>query len=774
MKSILLCGAAATALLLPTATLAAGQDPIKTFATPTPDEGASDGPDVVAEVIVTALRRETRLQDTPVAISVMNSETLADRHVESLLDLADGAVPSLRVATFEARRSALTIGIRGIVPLDANQPAREQGVGVYIDGVYMGRQHGLDAALLDVERIEVLRGPQGTLFGRNAEGGALNIVTRRPSGVFDLRATAGIGNYGAYNTDLHMNLPAMGDFAVKVDGVIQHRDATTENPMAGQTGWNFYDRRGLRVQGRWTPTQDLTVDLTYDRFHSEDTPYYSQLVSYNPLGRPVGTGAGQIRPLPPIVVAAGGTRMEVADIMVPQQPSVGDQSGYALNLNYDINDNLQFRSITAYRDLVQTQWDNSGGAHRPPTFSPNGNFSRYSLADLWQHQFSQEFQLIGSSDRFDWVAGLFYFNETAADDAATPNTNRWDATGTGYTFLDPTPTLPGFRVLDRASEAHAESWAAYGQVVWTPPILEDRLHITLGGRYTSDDKNGRLFIVNNAPTSLTFEESNNRFNPLVTVAYEVSDDINLYATYATGYRAGGASSRSLTYRSFGPEDVVSYEVGMKADFWDHRARLNVAAFAMDRDGSQIDFSALFVIGSTNRNTLETINAPGTTEIRGLELEGFVSPIEGLTFTASYAYTETNVPPTLNPFTGLIQPVYIVFTPRNAGMIGMDWSRPAFGDAELRVHLDANYADATQTFDQEGVTNDSRTLVNGRISLADIPLRQSGGLLTVSAWARNVFDIDYIYRRSEANRASIGDYANFGDPRTFGVEATVRF
>ena len=126
----------------------------------------------LGEIVVTATKRETNLQKTPIAINVLSSQALTDRHVQSLYDLADGAVPSLRVATFEARQSALTIGIRGIVPLDANQPAREQGVGVYIDGVYLGRQHGLNAALFDVDRIEVLKGPQGTLFGRNTEGGA--------------------------------------------------------------------------------------------------------------------------------------------------------------------------------------------------------------------------------------------------------------------------------------------------------------------------------------------------------------------------------------------------------------------------------------------------------------------------------------------------------------------------------------------------------------------------------------------------------------------------
>jgi iron complex outermembrane receptor protein len=123
-------------------------------------------------------------------MNVISAAVMKDRHVQSLLDLADGAIPSLRVATFEARQTALTIGIRGIVPLDANQPAREQGVGIYVDGVYLGRQHGLNAALFDVERVEVLKGPQ-TLFGRNTEGGALSIVTKAPSGKFDGRVSGG-------------------------------------------------------------------------------------------------------------------------------------------------------------------------------------------------------------------------------------------------------------------------------------------------------------------------------------------------------------------------------------------------------------------------------------------------------------------------------------------------------------------------------------------------------------------------------------------------------
>lgn len=733
----------------------------------------------LADIIVTATKRETNLQDTPISISVIGSEDLEDRHVQSLMDLADGAVPSLRVATFEARQSALTIGIRGIVPNDANQPAREQGVGVYIDGVYLARQHGLAAALLDIERIEVLKGPQGTLFGRNTEGGALSLVTRKPTGQFGLRAVAGVGNLESYNSEIHLDMPALGDFAFKVDGVVSVQGPVTENPLPGEEGFGAYDRRGLRFQTRWTPSDRFTADFSADIGKDKNTPFYSQLLNFNPNGLTVvpwtsaSVPSGSIRDLAPIVVVEGEDRMTVADIGVPQQWSVDDTRGMDLHLDFDVNDALQLRSITAYRDLDVEQYDNIAGAHRPPVVGPNGNFSRYSLAGFWQHQFSQEFQAVGDiGDRLDYVAGLYYFKETVSDDAATPSTNRWNADGTGYTINDPTPTIRGSRSLDRASTAHAESRAVYGQATWTPAVLNDALHVTVGGRYTWDDKDGRLYIVNNAPTDYTFESSVDRFDPLVVVAYDAAANVNLYAKYSTGYRAGGASSRSLTYRSFDPEEVEAYEVGVKSDWIGNRLRLNAAVYAMDRTNSQIDFSLVTVIGASTRNTLETINAPGTTTIRGVELEGAFQVTDNLRLSASYAYTDAKIPDTVNPFNGQLQQVFIAYTPPNAANVAADWESPFMG-AKFRAHIDASYAEATQSFDQFAIKNDQSFVVNGRLAIAEIPT-SAGAELEVSLWARNLFDEAYVYRRDPSNRNTLGDYGNFNAPRTFGLQATVRY
>ncbi len=500
-------------------------------------------------------------------------------------------------------------------------------------------------------------------------------------------------------------------------------------------------------------------------------------MSYNPLGLVVGPAAGtlpagQIRPLPSIVTVEGEDRMTAADIGVPQQPSIDSADGHMVRMAWRPFDNsLELRSITSYRKLDMEQWDNSGGAHRVPVFAANGNFSRYSLADLTQDQTSQEFQAVGSAGNVDYVGGLYYFKETAQDDAATPSTNRWNADGTSYTINDLTPTLQGNRSIDRASIAHSQSYALYGQGTFN--MRNDRLHLTVGGRYTTDQKDGLLFKVNNAPTNLTFATDDSHFDPLVTLAWTANKNVNLYGKLSTGYRSGGASSRSLTYRSFGPEEVDAFEVGVKTELFNNNLRLNAAVYQMNRTGSQIDFSLVTpVAGGATRNTLETINAPGTTDIHGVELEATWRATDTLTFTGGYAYTSTEIPPTLNPFTNIVQPVFIVFTPKNAANVALDYATPMKG-LMFRVHFDASYADPTQTFDQTPVTNDKSFLVNARFAFADVKMR-GGSSMSFAFWARNLLDEQYVYRRDPANRATLGDYGNFNTPRTYGISMNYNF
>ncbi|WP_240334371.1 TonB-dependent receptor [Sphingobium estronivorans] len=756
-------------------------------------------------IVVTATKRETDLQETPIAISVIDPTVMKDRHVQSLFDLTDGAIPSLRVATFEARQSALTVGIRGIVPFDQNQTARDTGVGVYVDGVYLGRSQGLNAALFDVERLEVLRGPQGTLFGRNTEGGAVSIVTKAPTGEFGGRFMGGIGNYGSYNSEIHLNLPAFANIALKFDGVIQHQDATVKNPLPGNYGWNYYNRYGGRTSALWKPVDGLSVEVAYDQAKDENTPFYSQLVNYNPTNLPIATlangklscaAAKCINPLSPLVVVSGDNRMKVADIGVPQQLSVDRTHGVSSTIKYDATSNLQLRSITAWRGVTTAQWDNSGGAHRT-VFAPNALFSRYSLSDLTQHQFSQEFQAVGSLTNLDYVVGLYYFQENARESAATPSSNQWNADGTAYSITQPQVFGPitssnqgwayGSRFIQRDSHATAHSYAAFAQATWTPAGM-DMLHLTVGGRYTRDKRSGALTMVSGVPTPWTFSFDNDRFDPMATLAFDMSKDVHLYAKYATGYRAGGANDRSSNFGAFGPEKVKSYEVGAKMDMLDHKVRLNLAGYIMDRKGTQIDFdhvdtSPTLANGAPNPtfnlHTEDTANAPGTSKIRGIEADFTTNPIDGLTIGASYAYTYTKIPATPNPQLAgnPLTQVFVVFTPRNAASGYIDYEVPVSvigGDTKLRFHVDGNYADSMYSFQNEPTKTDSSFIVNGRIALADIRMNDHGQTFTVSAWSRNLFNEAHIYRRSAANAATLGDYANFNAPRTWGIEGTVNF
>ena len=789
-------------------------------------DNAAPAPAGLGDIVVTATKRETNLQKTPIAINVANTQALTDRHALSLIDLGDGSIPSLRVATFEARHSALTVGIRGIVPFDANQTARDQGVGVYVDGIYLGRQQGLNAALLDIDRIEVLKGPQGTLFGRNTEGGAVSIISKAPTGLFNIRATAGVGNYGSYNGMAHIDLPSFGNLAVKLDGLIQHQDATVKNPLEGQFGWNYHNVVGGRASARWTPTSQLTVDISYDRTRDENTPNYSQLVNYNPLGKTVGhyivdpalvnpnlSSASSyilvapggttkcstcIAPLSPLVVVSGDDRQKTAEIGVPQQPSVDRTQGASGTIKYKVSPELELRSITGWRKVDTHQWDNSGGAHRT-IFAPFANFSRYSLSELFQHQWSQEFQAVGSLPSVDYVVGLYYFKENVEEAAATPSSNKWNVDGTAYTInsengngIPQPPFISGTQGWDRDnwfvqrhSSAKAKSYAAFGQATWTPAGF-DLFHLTVGARYTKDKRDGVLDVVNGnvnvggaavLPNPFTFHFSKGRVDPLVVAAFDAAPTVHLYAKYSTGYRAGGANDRSATFRSFGPEVVKAFEVGSKMDFWQHRARLNLAAYLMHRTGTQTDFDNVDTDPTSptfNLHTEETVNAPGKSKIKGFEADLTVQPVWNLQLSASYAYTDVKVPATPNPFlpgNPLFQ-VHTVYTPKHAASGAIDYELPLnLSEAKVRLHLDANYASKQFSFQAEDIQTDSSFIVNGRLAVADIRLNDTGSLMTVALWSRNLLNETHIYRISGANEGTLGDYANFNPPRTFGIEAS---
>ena len=790
---------AATSLI---AIIAAGAAPA--LAAPSAEAADAEGI-ALEEVIVTAQKRTENLQDTPIAISVMSATAVEDRHIYSLVDLGDGAIPSLKVAPFFSRPGALIMNIRGIGVLsDSNQPARDQGVGVYVDGVYMGRPQGLGAAMYDVESIEVLKGPQGTLFGRNTEGGAVSITTRKPKGEFGLMAKGGVGNYGSYTGELHVDFPEFSGVSVKVDGILTSRDGWVSNPRPQAEDFGGVAKRAMRIRTLWEPTSFLTFDYAYDNAYDATTTLYQQFLERYP---------GSFAP------SAGNTvstkRIDTATLGVAQLESIGITSGHRLTADWEISEGLRFKSISSYRDLKQDQWDNgsasqSAGAFLipPATTFLNRDYGRFSLALFTQDQLSQEFQLIGETERLKWVAGALYYREHVTDNARAFVTD---------TFTDATGVAGVSRAIDylaqridRASEVTTTSMGVFGQATYTPPIFNDALHVTLGGRWTKDEKSGRMLTVNgvNFPAGSEgqviggllspppMNSSWDRFDPIVNFAYDVSDDLMVYARYSTGYKSGGANSRSLRYQPFDPETVTMTEVGAKLEFLDRRARLNFAAYDGKYEDIQLDFFAQYVqtdpvtgaLLQTQRTTSETINAPGTGKLQGVEVDFTFAVTEELTLSAGYAYNKVEIPATVNPFRQgngqfitVPVPIYQVYTPETSGSVALDYERP-LGEMSLVAHIDANYSDGyyanytdvaydpvTRAVTIKQPKGDSSFIVNARIALADIPV--GSGTASVSLWSRNLFDDQHVFVKFLDPR--FGTAGFFNEPRTFGIEFSVK-
>lgn len=744
---------------------------------------------------VTGLGHSRNFQKEPASVSVMTAKQLANRHVVSLVDLGDGSIPSLRIAQFSGRNSALVVNIRGVGVLgDSNQPARDQGVGVYIDGVYVARPQALGTALFDVESMEVLKGPQGTLFGRNTEAGALNIITRRPTGKFGMRLLGGFGNYNSNKGELHLDLPAFHDLAIKIDAVTAHRAPLVQNPLSDTGGFNQYDKHGVHVEAMYRPVDNFTADYAYDNSYDSTTTLWLQMLK---------GGTNKLAQLATLQTS----RAKTATIGVPEKPSIGKNSGHRMTLDYKaIPKYLNFRSITAYRELSQSQYDN--GMVTSSMSNTTGNFTgmsfaRNSLAGFWQDQISQEIQAFGHTKRLKYQGGFIYYREHASDNAQAFYTNRFtDAAGSAYTlFSGPAYDNWALQPIDRASQVTSTSWGVYGNAVYTPPVLRDALHLTAGLRWSHDGKKGTLTTVNNKPPVNTagvsgpidFDAGWSRVDPLLEISGDLTKHAILYGKWSTGYKPGGANSRAQDYEAFGPESVSMFEVGTKTEFLDQRVRFNVAGYWGDYKDIQVDFSKPYQIGNqlTTRTTTSTINAPGRGDLSGVEAELNISPLRYLTVGFSYAYNYVHIPPTANPYPNsvgivstMLVPIYQNYTPAHSGSFQVDYTRP-FQGFTLLAHLDGNidsgyYASTTDPV-YLGVGNvrnvyqpkgDSGLIVNGRVAIGNVRLGHTGSKATFSLWARNLFAEQHVYFKTLGVTTGLQGY--FNEARQFGGQVELAF
>lgn len=710
---------------------------------------------VLEEVVVTAQRREQSLQDVPISVAALTMEQLDNLGIRNVTDLGEGAVPNLRIAPVGGNTRAYNIAIRGMEPSAVEQISREGTAGIYVDGVYLGRAQGLSMDQLDLERLEVLRGPQGTLFGRNTLGGAINMTSRKPTGEFGLEQRLGFGNLGYFNSITRVNLPEMAGLSIKFDYMHTERDGWVKNPGRRENDWNEQDRRGGRLSALWRPTDTVIVEYAYDRSTNRDTPSYQQIGKVFEGAPPFPEGSFQR------VESGRVSRGRTAALNMAMKAKV---EGHALTATWDINDRLTLKSITAYREMSQFHASNAAGSFsRPSVGSP---FGRVSLTDVDQEQFSQELQLQGSADSIEYIVGYYYFKEEAEDASADAFANLLTTDGPivlpELLFTRPAPA--------RSHKVESRSQALFGQFVWTPPVLDERFHLTLGGRYNQDRKRGGRLLVNGAPAPMAFSYSENRFDPSVTLSWDWSETVNSYVRWSTAFRGGGVNTRSDIFMVYDADDVESWELGLKSELWDRRLRINAALFYTEWNDRQLDLLAPTERAPTNS---VTVNTPEMVKLQGLEMDVAWIPLPGLTLGLGYGYLDVDEPAVTNPFTGAISQARAASAPRNTGTISVVYDFEPFSFGQLQVFVGSKY---TSKFHMAGGGQlAGYNLWDARLTLSE--LRVGHGEFSIALWGKNLTDKEYLVGVNTSLRgASLlnAEIVTYGTPRTFGLDVTYRY
>lgn len=707
---------------------------------------ASEQPNFLEEIVVSAQKTEKPLQETSNAATVLSQHMLEEAGIWSISGLEDGLVPSLRIQPFQATPSSLVMSIRGFGPTDPGQVIRETSVAVYKDGFYLGRVQGTAMEMADLERVEVFRGPQATMFGRNATGGAVNLVSKKPSGEWNFRQTVSYGNFDALRSVTTVDLPEFSNIKVKLDYIHSERDGWVNNTAPDQADFNAYNKDAGGITLSAALSDALTLDYDLDIAHVEASQNYFQLGVDN-IGI-IGVEPGR----------ASETRFDVN----PLKPSVSKHQMHSLTLTWKASDALTVKSLSSFRKLDEDTFTNFAGA----AYFNGITF----IEDIEQEQWTQELQVLGSHDRFEWVAGLYYFEEDVAQD----HQDRFSLdifgaiTGTPLTPIIPSTTFDALATQDNVPlsivRAKTKSKAVYGQVAWTPPVLDDRLKMTVGLRYTDDSRTGSRTIV--TTQDLHFE--GDEVDPLISLDYRWSDNVFTYAKWSTAFKAGGASTRSASFAAYGAENVETFEVGLKADFFDQRFRVNTALFSTNITNAQIDF-----VDPANITIVETFNASETIDIDGFELELSMVPIPGLVIGMNYTYLDGNMPLQPNPLAGGTPVQFnLPQTPEHAGSLTIDYTFQPLSIGTLKAHIDLTATDE-YSFIASGTQDlDSYALINARLTLADIPLGTGSNNLQVSLWGRNLADSEYIVVGFPVG--GLAEAEAYGTPRTYGVDLTYKF
>jgi iron complex outermembrane receptor protein len=730
------------------------------------------------EVIVTAEKREESIQDVPISIVAFSNDRLEKLGITDVKGLAS-KVPNVLINEFTGSSTTVRLFIRGVGQNDV-QITQDPSVALYMDGVYIGSSVGTAFETADTERIEVLRGPQGTLYGRNATGGAINIITRQADPeMLDFRQTFQVGNLDLFRSTSMLNVPVTDTTAVKLAYTAYDRDGFVDNEGNGED-FGIEDRDTFIGDFHWTLGDRGELNYKYEYATVEDTARLSQALGFD-MSQPA---AGLVEFENPDVDSDGNpveaTEDRLDDATSFDEQLQGDNTikAHTLNIAWELTDTITLKSITGYRDLnAFTQ-----NAQSPTTSLAVGG-NNYSitngLASTDFNQFTQEFQLLGDTGSLAWVGGVFYYEDDGEED------NPGNSSGS--------EGIPDGLLVDFTATENTSA-AIYGQATWTPTALEDRWHFTLGARYSDDTReaernNSRVsFGLGGAPSGVppfiaSYDEDFSKFNPSFTVEYDLDDFSNVYAKVVSAYKSGGTSQRSTSRANFeegfDEEDLVSYEVGFKGDLLDGRLRVNAALFHMEYD----DYQQSVPTGN-NAGERDFINIEDA-DVSGLELDITAAITDEITGTLSYGYLDTGFGPETVSYLALdttspdgVSEVTEVLTddlalaPEHSASVSLDYTRP-FDIGVFSANVNVQYQDSTNS----GVTEpsgdlDDRTLVGANLSLSEIGLGEGYGQLRVMLWGRNLLDQEYYIGNIRQSQFDLLGFtfgvATFGDPRTYGI------
>jgi iron complex outermembrane recepter protein len=749
------------------------------------------------EIVVTAQKREQSLQDVPIAVTAYDAASLKAQGIQEITDL-NKANPSFQVTTGQNKVSNSPVRIRGIGTNGTNA-AFEGAVGLYVDGVYRSRSGMVLSTFNDVSNLEILRGPQGTLFGKNTSAGAMILSSTKPDYDFSAGGEVTAGNYNKTRGSFYVNGGVTDNLALRASLVYDKADGFYDNKATGNNV-NNTDTQSIKLQALYEPTDELSIRVIADYTQADEKCCYTQATRLN---EPTTLDKAVVGPF---VAAQGlpyftGGRSDSNRYINQDGRDESEDKGLSFDVTYALNENMDLRSITSYREYENSQiegdWD----------FNPYDWGRDYAQSYEFE-TFTQEFNLTGSTTfnniGIEYVLGLFYSNEDLQHELSQGVGEDLQALAFGaFGGAIENPDAP---VVNNLYNLEDEVQAIYGHFTFE---LTEQLNLIAGVRYSEEEKtlslenligsdadyfaysaaNHQVFLATGGGSLTGPEGSAGVDEEEVTytagLQYFPTEDMQLYANYSKGYKAGGISMNVNAMGDFNPtsptpaydpafyapEYVDAYEIGMKADYADGRGRLNVAIFYSDYDDIQISrFDGL---------KFRTGNA-ATAVTQGIEIENEFAVTENLTSKIAITYLDdTSFGEVPSDFDASLSNRDQAFAPEWAGNLGLNYTDDLTDVLEVYSNFNLSY------IGEHFVSNDAD--VRQSYSLIDLSLglRTTDGIWDIALFCQNCSDKEYITHafpppligsvlQQVDPTAKEPVMVNTGAPRTYGITVTANF